>query len=133
MPTISRKAAGFTESVIREMSRLATAANAVNLGQGFPDFACPPELKRAAAEAIDADINQYAITWGAKRFRDAIAEKVARTYPGWNVDPEREICVTVGASEAVAAAMTALIDPGDEVILHEPSYVAYVPAVVFNG
>jgi len=133
MPTISRKAAGFTESVIREMSRLATAANAVNLGQGFPDFACPSELKRAAAEAIDADINQYAITWGAKPLRDAIAAKTARHYPGWTVDPETELTVTCGATEGMIASMLAILDPGDEVIVFEPFYENYGPDSILTG
>ena len=88
MSEISRKAASFTESVIREMTRLAMAHDAVNLAQGFPDFACPPELKEAAKAAIDADINQYAITWGARDFREAIAAKTTRFYPDWPVDPE---------------------------------------------
>ena len=87
MSEISRRAASFTESVIREMTRLAMAHDAVNLAQGFPDFACPPELKEAAKAAIDADINQYAITWGARDFREAIAEKTTRFYPDWPVDP----------------------------------------------
>ena len=78
---VSQKAAQFTESVIREMTRVALEHNAVNLAQGFPDFACPVELKEAASDAIHADINQYAITWGAKDFRDAIAAKTARLYP----------------------------------------------------
>ena len=88
---ISAKAESFTESVIREMTRLCLQAGGVNLAQGFPDFACPPELKAAAKAAIDADVNQYAITWGAREFRSAIAEKVGRTYPGWTVDPERRV------------------------------------------
>src|SRR5438477_11532412 len=102
---VSAKAETFTESVIREMTRLAFLHDAVNLAQGFPDFACPVELKEAAKAAIDADVNQYAITWGAKDFRDAIAAKTERTYPGWTVDPEREVCVTCGSTEAMIAAM----------------------------
>src|SRR5215218_1469589 len=90
------------------MTRLAMANDAVNLAQGFPDFACPPELKAAAKAAIDGDVNQYAITWGAKRFRDAIAAKVERTYPGWAVDPEREITVTCGSTEAMIASLLAV-------------------------
>ena len=93
MRRISHKAESFTESVIREMTRLAVAAGAVSLAQGFPDFPCPPELKDAAAEAVDADVNQYAITFGAKPLRDAIAAKTARFHPGWVVDPETEITV----------------------------------------
>src|SRR5215510_9669704 len=83
---ISAKAERFTESVIREMNRLAIAAGAVSLAQGFPDFPAPDEIKQAAAEAIAADVNQYAITWGAKPLRDAIASKTARLYPGWEPD-----------------------------------------------
>jgi aminotransferase len=130
---ISAKAATFTESVIREMTRLALAHDAVNLAQGFPDFACPVELKAAAKAAIDADVNQYAITWGAKRFRDAIASKVAATYPGWTVDPETELCVTCGSTEAMMAACLALLDPGDEVVVFEPWYENYGPDTILSG
>ncbi len=133
MPRVSSKAGGFTESVIREMSRLATATGAVNLGQGFPDFPCPPELKAAAVEALHADLNQYAITWGAKPLRDAIAAKTARTYPGWKVDPETEITVTCGATEGMIAAFLAILDPGDEVIIFEPFYENYGPDAMLTG
>ena len=133
MPRISAKAEGFTESVIREMSRLSAAAGAVNLGQGFPDFACPAELKDAAVEALRADLNQYAITWGAKPLRDAIAAKTARTYPGWEVDPETEITVTCGATEGMAAAFLGILDPGDEVIVFEPFYENYGPDAILTG
>jgi aspartate/methionine/tyrosine aminotransferase len=133
MPHISLKASGFTESVIREMSRLAAASGAVNLGQGFPDFACPPELKDAAVEAIHADLNQYAITWGAKPLRDAIAAKTARTYPGWEVDPETEITVTCGATEGMIAAFLAILDPGDEIVVFEPFYENYGPDAILTG
>jgi aspartate/methionine/tyrosine aminotransferase len=115
------------------MTRLALAHNAVNLAQGIPDFACPPELKDAAKAAIDADVNQYAITWGAKRFRDAIAAKVTRTYPGWTVDPERELTVTCGSTEAMAATCLALLNPGDEVVIFEPWYENYWPDTVLSG
>ncbi len=133
MPRISLKAGGFTESVIREMSRLAAAAGAVNLGQGFPDFPCPPELKAAAVEALHADLNQYAITWGAKPLRDAIAAKTARTHPGWDVNPETEITVTCGATEGMIAAFLAVLDPGDEVIIFEPFYENYGPDAILTG
>jgi aminotransferase len=129
---ISRKAETFTESVIREMTRLAMHHGAVNLAQGFPDFGCPAELKEAAKAAIDADVNQYAITWGAKGFRDAIAGKVARTYPGWNVDPDREVCVTCGSTEAMIAACLALLNPGDEVVIFEPWYENYGPDTILS-
>ena len=133
MRSISRKAASFTESVIRDMSRLAAAHGAVNLAQGFPDFACPQELKDAAAKAIAADINQYAITWGAKPFRDAIAARTARTYPGWEPDPETEITVTCGATEGMIAAMLGLLDPGDEIVIFEPFYENYSPDAIMSG
>jgi len=130
---VSAKAETFTESVIREMTRLCLQHDGINLAQGFPDFPCPPELKEAAKAAIDADDNQYAITWGAKRFRDAIAEKVARTYPGWTVDPERELCVTCGSTEAMIATCLALVDPGDEVVVFDPYYENYGPDAILSG
>jgi aminotransferase len=122
----SRRIANFTESVIREMTRLAMLHGAVNLSQGFPDFPAPEALKRAAAEAINADINQYTVTWGAKPFRDAIAAKYARHY-AMQIDPEREITVCCGATEGMIAAMLAVIDEGDEVVLFEPFYENYGP------
>ena len=130
---VSGRAASFTESVIREMTRHATLHDAVNLAQGFPDFACPPELKEAAKAAIDADVNQYAITWGARDFREAIAAKTTRWYPGWPVDPETDITVTCGATEGMIAAMLALVDPGDEVIVFEPFYENYGPDAILSG
>src|ERR1700757_4538295 len=105
---LSAKAEQFTESVIREMTRLALRHNAVNLSQGFPDFAAPPEIKEAARQAIAADINQYAITWGAKPLRDAIVEKLERTQ-GVKYDPEREITICCGSTEAMMSAMMAII------------------------
>ena len=130
---ISAKAERFTESVIREMNRLAVAHGAVSLAQGFPDFACPPELKRAVAEAVDADINQYAITWGSKPLRDAIAETTPRHFPGWGaIDPETQVTVTCGATEAMIAAMLGLLDPGDEVIVFEPYYENYGPDAILS-
>ena len=101
------------------MTRLAMQRGATNLAQGYPDFPAPAALKQAAAEAIAADINQYAITWGAKPFRDAIAAKYARTY-GMQFDPEREITVCCGATEGMVASMLACLNPGDEVVLFEP-------------
>jgi len=128
---ISAKAERFTESVIREMNRLAVAHGAVSLAQGFPDFPCPPELKRAVAEAVDADINQYAITWGSKPLRDAIADTTPRQFPGWGaIDPETQITVTCGATEAMIAAMLGLLDPGDEVVVFEPYYENYGPDAI---
>jgi aminotransferase len=133
MLRISRKAETFTESVIREMNRLAVAAGAVGLAQGFPDFACPPELKAAAAEAVAADINQYAITFGSKPLRDAIAAKTARFHSEWIIDPDTEITVVNGATEGMIAAMLGLLDPGDEVIIFEPFYENYGPDAILTG
>jgi aspartate/methionine/tyrosine aminotransferase len=133
MPRVSAKAETFGESVIRDMTRVALRHGAVNLAQGFPDFPCPPELKAAAREAIERDINQYAITWGATAFRDSIAAKTERTYPGWHVDPETEITVTCGATEGMIAAMLAILDPGDEVVVFEPFYENYGPDAILSG
>jgi L-glutamine---4-(methylsulfanyl)-2-oxobutanoate aminotransferase len=133
MTRVSAKAGSFTESVIRDMTRLAMRHDAVNLAQGFPDFACPPELKEAACAAIGADINQYAITWGARDFREAIATKTARFYPTWSVDPETDVTVTCGATEGMIAAMLALVDPGEEVIVFEPFYENYGPDAILSG
>jgi aminotransferase len=129
---VSKKASCFTESIIREMSRMAAKYGAVNLAQGFPDFSCPLELKKAAYQAINDDINQYAITWGDRAFREALAEK-AGAYLGLNVNPETDITVTCGATEAMAATMLATIDPGDEVIIFEPYYENYGPDVILSG
>ena len=133
MPRISAKAGTFGESVIREMTRLAVRHGAINLAQGFPDFAAPAEVKAAATAAIENDINQYAITWGAKAFRDAIAAKTAHFYPGWVVDPEVNVTVTCGATEGMIASMMAIIDPGDEVIVFEPFYENYGPDAILSG
>jgi aspartate/methionine/tyrosine aminotransferase len=122
----SQRTSQFTESVIREMTRLAIEHNAVNLAQGFPDFGAPEEIKRAAQEAIAADFNQYAITWGAKPFRDAIAAKYRKWY-GMDYDPEREITVCCGATEGMIAALLAVTNPGDEIIIFEPYYENYGP------
>lgn len=129
---ISGKAERFTESVIREMTRLAMRHGAVNLAQGFPDFGAPAEIKKAAQDAIAADINQYAITWGAKPLRDAIAEKFARTQ-GVTIDPEREVTVCCGSTEAMMAALMAVINPGDEVVVLEPFYENYGPDAILSG
>lgn len=129
---LSRKAAQFTESVIREMTRLANLHGAVNLAQGMPDFPAPQEVKEVACRAILSDINQYAITWGAPRFRNAIAEKT-KAHLGLDVDPEREITVTCGSTEAMIASLLAVIDPGDEVIVFEPFYENYGPDAILSG
>jgi aminotransferase len=131
-PRISAKAGQFTESVIREMTRLALQHGAINLSQGFPDFAAPAEIKRAAQEAIAADINQYAITWGAKSLRNAIAEKFER-WQKISIDPEREITVCCGSTESMMSAMMAIINPGDEVVVFEPFYENYGPDAILSG
>ena len=129
---ISRKAQQFTESVIREMTRLAMEHGAINLAQGFPDFAAPAEVKEAAVHAIRSDINQYAITWGAREFREAIAERF-RKDSGLAVDPEREITVCCGATETMIASLLAVVDPGDEVVIFEPFYENYGPDTIICG
>jgi aminotransferase len=128
---ISHKARSFTESVIREMSREAVKHGAVNLGQGFPDWPAPEEIKRKAIEAIEADHNQYAITWGVKGFRDAIAEKT-KWFLDLEIDPETEITVTCGSTEGMIAAMMATVDPGEEVVVFEPYYENYAPDAILS-
>ena len=122
----------FTESVIREMTRIATQYEAINLAQGFPDFPMPEPMKDAACAAIHGDLNQYAVTWGSPTLRLAIAEKYRRWY-GMEVDPEREVTVTCGATEAMASTFLALIDPGDEVIVLQPFYENYGPDTILAG
>lgn len=126
------RTASFTESVIREMSRLAQIHGAVNLAQGFPDFAAPADLKEAACRAINDDQNQYSITWGAKNFRQAIADKYRRWH-GLELDPEREITVCCGATEGMIATLLAITNPGDEVIVFEPYYENYHPDTLLCG
>jgi aminotransferase len=128
----SARTANFTESVIREMTRLALINGAVNLAQGFPDFPAPVDLKQAAVDAIEADHNQYPITWGVKPFRDAIAAKYRHTY-GLEFDPETELTVCCGATEGMVAALMAVTDPGDEVIVFEPFYENYHPDTLLCG
>jgi aspartate/methionine/tyrosine aminotransferase len=129
---IAGRTHGFTESVIREMTRVAQEHDALNLAQGFPDFDAPELLKEAACAAIRANVNQYAVTWGAPRLRRALASKYAREYL-MDVDEEREVTVTCGATEAMASVLLALIDPGDEVLIFEPFYENYGPDAVLCG
>jgi aspartate/methionine/tyrosine aminotransferase len=131
-PLASKKALQFTESVIREMTRLAQKHDAINLAQGFPDFPANSQVKEAAIAAVRKDINQYAITWGAKRLRDAIGARYRFAY-GMEIDPERELTVTCGSTEAMIATMLALVDPGDEVIVFEPFYENYGPDAILSG
>ena len=128
---VSRKASLFTESVIREMTREALKHGAVNLSQGFPDFPAPQDIKQVAMKAIADDINQYAITWGARDFREAIAKKT-KWYLGLEIDPESELTVTCGSTEGMIAAMMATVDPGDEVIVFEPYYENYAPDAILS-
>jgi L-glutamine---4-(methylsulfanyl)-2-oxobutanoate aminotransferase len=122
----------FSESVIREMTRLAIQYKAINLAQGFPDFPCPDELKQAACYAVNADINQYAITWGAQELREALSARV-KTYNHVEFDPATEITVTCGSTEAMMASMLALVSPGDEVVVPEPFYENYGPDAIISG
>ncbi len=131
-PGTSQKALRFTESVIREMTRLNNIHGGVNLAQGFPDFPAPQDIKQAAVEAIQKDINQYAITWGAKAFRDALAERYRHVY-SMEIDPERHLTVTCGSTEAMMSTMLAVVDPGDEVVVFEPFYENYGPDAILSG
>jgi aminotransferase len=129
---LSDKVEHFTESVIREMTRQAMQYGAVNLAQGFPDFAAPAEIKQAAQAAIAADVNQYAITWGAKSLRGAIARQM-REWQGIDVDPEKEIVVCCGSTEAMIATLLAVCNKGDEVVVFEPFYENYGPDSILSG
>jgi aspartate/methionine/tyrosine aminotransferase len=129
---ISEKVERFSESVIREMSREAVKYQAVNLAQGFPDFPAPEEIKRAAQEAIGRDINQYAITWGSRHLRAAIARQM-QLWQGVAIDPETEITVCCGSTEAMMAALLATTNPGEEVIIFEPYYENYGPDTILSG
>jgi aminotransferase len=129
---LSDKVEHFTESVIREMTRQAMLYGAVNLAQGFPDFSAPAEIKQAACAAIGSDVNQYAITWGAKNLRNAIARQMG-VWQGITVDPEREITVCCGSTEAMISTLLAVCNAGDEVVIFEPFYENYGPDSVLSG
>jgi aminotransferase len=130
--TISRRVQGFTESVIREMTRVNAEYGGVNLAQGFPNFPPPKELVDAAHRAIDGDFHQYAITWGARNLRQAIAAKFERFY-GKAVDPERQVTVCCGSTEAMLSTLLAVLDPGDEIVIFEPFYENYGPGAIISG
>ena len=130
--TGSKKATQFTESVIREMTRLNQLHGGVNLSQGFPDFAAPAVVKEAACRAIMADVNQYAVTWGAKALREAVAREFTRRY-GVPIVPDQQVTVTCGSTEAMMATMMGIIDPGDEVVIFEPFYENYGPDAILSG
>lgn len=129
---LSARVEHFTESVIRDMTRQALLHGAVNLAQGFPDFPAPAEIKRAAEQAVAADINQYAITWGAKSLRNAIARQM-KAWQGITVDPETEITVCCGSTEAMISTLLAVCNPGDEVVIFEPFYENYGPDAILSG
>jgi aspartate/methionine/tyrosine aminotransferase len=129
---LSDKVEHFTESVIREMTRQAMLHGAVNLAQGFPDFSAPADIKRAAQEAVAADVNQYAITWGAKNLRNAIALQM-QEWQGIAVDPETQITVCCGSTEAMISTLLAVCNKGDEVVIFEPFYENYGPDSVLSG
>ena len=134
---LSLKAQSFTESVIREMTRLNLALHgpekAINFAQGFPDFDPPPEIVEAAHQALSDGFNQYSTTWGAPQLRRAIADKYNARATGLRVDPETEVTVSCGATEAMIAAMLAVVDPGDEVVIFEPFYENYGPDCTLSG
>lgn len=129
---LSRRIDHFVESVIRDMTRLSIKHDAINLAQGFPDFPAPLELKRAAADAIMGDYNQYSITWGAKDLREEISKKALK-YNHVEADPDSEVTVTCGSTEAMMAAMLALINEGEEVVVFEPFYENYGPDAAVSG
>ena len=124
MPSLSARTAGFTDSVIRRMTRISAQYGAVNLSQGFPDFAPPQPILDRLAEVSREDYNQYSITWGAQNFREALAEK-HRRFSGMPVDPNTEICVTCGSTEAMMASMLSVVNPGEKVIVFSPFYENY--------
>ena len=128
----SQKATQFTESVIREMTRLSQLYGGVNLSQGFPDFPAPAAVKQAACDAINADINQYAVTWGARPLREAVAREFTRRY-GVPVVADEQVTVCCGSTEAMMSTMMALVDPGDEVVIFEPFYENYGPDAILSG
>jgi aminotransferase len=129
---LSDRVSHFTESVIREMTRQAMVHGAINLAQGFPDFSAPIEIKRAAQEAIGADVNQYAITWGAKSLREAIARQM-EAWQGVKVDPEKQVTVCCGSTEAMISTLMAVCNGGDEVVIFEPYYENYGPDSILSG
>ena len=132
MPQIAARLSGFTESVIREMTRVADAHGAINLAQGFPDFDPPEELVAAAKVALDGDYHQYSVTWGAPAFRQALAKKQSR-FMGLDINPETNIVVTCGSTEAMMAAMMTACNPGDKVLIFSPFYENYTADTILSG
>jgi aspartate/methionine/tyrosine aminotransferase len=132
MPLLSNRIEHFTDSVIRRMTRIANAYGAVNLSQGFPDFDPPVELKKALQFVASGSIHQYAITWGALNFREALAKKQSK-YMGIPIDPETQIVVTCGSTEAMIAAMMTVVNPGEKVIVFSPFYENYTADAILSG
>jgi aminotransferase len=132
MPPLAKHLSGFTESVIRMMTRLSQQTGAVNLAQGFPDFDPPPELIAASHRALDGDYHQYAITWGAKNFRDALANKITRC-TGVECDADRHLVVTCGSTEAMLASLLSVCNAGDKVIVFSPFYENYGADAILSG
>lgn len=132
MPTVSRRTEHFTDSVIRRMTRISTQYGAVNLSQGFPDFDPPTELKEALAQVAQGSVHQYAITWGAANFRASLARKQSR-FSGIDIDPETQVAVTCGSTEAMIATMLAVTNPGDKVIVFSPFYENYSADAILSG
>ncbi len=128
----SQKLSQFTESIIREMTRLSDQYGAINLSQGMPDFIPSPKLVEAAVEAVRRGSNQYSVTWGHRGLREAIAAK-AKEYNGIDSDPEKNVTVTCGSTEAVAAAIFGLTNPGDRIVVTDPFYENYVPDAILAG
>src|ERR1700728_2567436 len=132
MPSTARRLAIFQESVIREMTRLANQHGSINLAQGFPDFEPPTELLEALERSARGPFHQYAITWGAPRFRQALAAKIAR-FGGPQLDPDRNLVVTCGSTEAMMVAMMTACEPGDKVIVFSPFYENYAADAILSG
>lgn len=132
MPLLSNRTQSFTDSVIRRMTRISNQYGAVNLSQGFPDFEPPREILERLAEVTREDFHQYSITWGARNFREALAEKIAR-FSGVSVNPDTELTVTCGSTEAMMAAMLSVANPGDKVIVFSPFYENYSADAILSG
>ena len=132
MKELSNRTATFTDSVIRRMTRISNKYDAVNLSQGFPDFPAPEPVKAAAMRAVADDVNQYAVTWGSASLRAAIGVHMQRHY-GVAIEPDREVTVCCGSTEAMISTLLATIDPGDEVIVFEPYFDLYAAAIAMAG
>ena len=132
MPSLSDRTANFTDSVIRRMTRISNQYGAVNLSQGFPDFEPPEEILKRLAEVTREDFHQYSTTWGAQNFREALAAKINH-FSGVAVNPDEELVVTCGSTEAMMAAMMSVTNPGDKVIVFSPFYENYGADTILSG